>query len=96
MNAENALCFSLFEEWRNRRINTPYEAETSTSKSNQRDCSNDLVSFPASRLHVRQVLGRMRLLRVTILAHVRVRVLLLVEVTEGVVDLAMLTLICAD
>jgi hypothetical protein len=54
--------------------------------------SDNLVAFPAGRLGVGEALARMRLLRIPVLAHEGVRVLLLVEVAEGVVDLTTLIL----
>jgi hypothetical protein len=59
-------------------------------------CSDDLVSFPACWLGKCKVLARMRLLRVLVLAHERVGVLILIEVAKGVVDLAVLALVCTD
>ena len=61
-----------------------------------KSCSDDLVSFPASRFHVRKVLGWVWLLRVAVLAHVRVGVFVLIEVTEGVVYFAVLALVSTN
>jgi hypothetical protein len=71
-------------------------AEHIASKQIKGKSLDDLVSLPASRLHVRKVLCRMRLLWVSVFAHVWVRVFLLVEVTEGMVNFSMLGFICAD
>lgn len=57
---------------------------------------DDLVSLPASWLWVVKTLGRMRLLRVLVLAHERVGILLLIEVAEGVVNFSMLALVRTD
>ena len=54
------------------------------------------MSLPARWLWVVKALGGMRLLRVLVFAHERVRVLLLIEVAEGVVNLSMLALVCTD
>lgn len=45
---------------------------------------------------MRKVLCRMRLLWVSVLAHVWVRVFLLIEVTERVINFSMLGLVCAN
>jgi hypothetical protein len=45
---------------------------------------------------MRKVLCRMRLLWVSVLAHIWVRVFLLIEVTECVINFSMLGLVCAN
>lgn len=64
------------------------------SKVNQ--ILDNLVSFPTSWLLVCKVLGWVWQLRIPVLANVRVGVFLLIEVTKGVVNLSMLTLVCAN
>ena len=54
------------------------------------------MSFPASWLGVGEILGRMRLLWVAVLAYIWIRILLLIEVAKRVVDFSVLALICAD
>jgi hypothetical protein len=58
--------------------------------------SDNLVAFPASWLWVLKAFAGVRLLRVLVLAHERVGVLFLIEITKGMVDFAVLTLICAN
>lgn len=43
---------------------------------------DDLISFPACWLGMIEALGRVRLLRILVLAHERVWVLLLIEIAE--------------
>ena len=57
---------------------------------------DDLVSFPASWLLMRKVLCWVWFFRISILANVGVGILLLVEVTKGMVDFSMLAFVCAD
>lgn len=57
---------------------------------------NNFVTLPAGGFVVGEILGRVGLLGISVLAHVWIGVLLLVEVTEGVVDLSVLALICTD
>jgi hypothetical protein len=57
---------------------------------------DNLVALPASGLGEGEILGWTRLLRIAVLARIRVGILLLVEIAKGVVDLAMLALICTD
>lgn len=54
------------------------------------------MALPASWLRVLKAFAGVRLLRVLVLAHERVGVLFLIEITKGVVDFAVLTLVCAD
>lgn len=54
------------------------------------------MAFPASWLRVLKAFTGVRLLRVLILAHERIGVLFLIEITKGMVDFAMLTLVCAN
>jgi hypothetical protein len=61
-----------------------------------RQNSNDLVSFPAGRFRVVQTFGRVWLVRVPVDADEGVRVVLLIEIAEGVIDFAMLALIRAN
>lgn len=58
--------------------------------------SNDVVTFPAGRLCVRKILGRMRLFWVAVFARVGVGVFVLIQVAKRVVDLSMLALVCTD
>jgi hypothetical protein len=55
--------------------------------------SDDFVALPACRLGVDEALARMRLLRVPVFAHEGVGVLLLVEISKCVIDLAVLALV---
>lgn len=54
------------------------------------------MTLPARRLVVCEILGRVGLLGISVLAHVRVGIFFLIEVTKGVVDLSVLALICTD
>jgi hypothetical protein len=71
-------------------------AEHVARKNIKTEILDDLVSFPSSRFHMRKVLCRMRLLWISVLAHVWVRVFLLIEVTERVIYFSMLGFVCAD
>ena len=68
----------------------------SPRSGSKRKSSDNLVSLPASRLHMRKVLRRMRLLWISVLTHVGVRVFLLIKVTECVINFSMLGFICTN
>ena len=58
--------------------------------------SDHLFSIPSCRLHILDPLCRMRSTRVFILADKRIRVVLLLEITQSMVDLPMLGLVCPN
>lgn len=91
-NAEN----TILEEGRMETEDTVHAEHVANTSGSKRKHSDDLVPLPASRLHMRKVLCRMRLLWVSVLAHVWVRVFLLIEVTECVINFSMLGLVCAN
>jgi hypothetical protein len=57
---------------------------------------DDLIPFPARRLGIVEALGWVWYFWVPVLAHKGVGVVLLIEITKGVVDLAMLAFVCTD
>jgi hypothetical protein len=58
--------------------------------------SNNLMTLPAGGFWVCEIPGRVGLLWIPVLAHKGVGVFLLIEITECVVDFAMLALICTN
>jgi hypothetical protein len=58
--------------------------------------SDDLVALPASWLGKLQAFAGMWFLRVPVLADEGVGIILLIEIAEGMVDLAMLALVCTN
>lgn len=58
--------------------------------------SNDLVALPAGRFLVGEIFARMRLLGVPVLADVGIRVLLLIQIAECVVDFSVLAFVCSN
>lgn len=89
----------LFGEWRKsvegcrgkRRLGAVETENPATRYS-----SDDLVSFPARRLLMREVFAWVWLRQVLVLACVGVGVFFLVEVAECMVHLPMLALICSN
>jgi hypothetical protein len=65
-------------------------------KEGMQQSSDNLMSLPASRFGMLEALGWMWDFRIPVLAHVGVGVVLLIEITKGVVDFAMLALVCTD
>ena len=64
--------------------------------NSQNRLSDHLFSIPSCRLHIVDPLCRMRSGWVFILAHERIRVILLLKVTQGMVNLPMLGLVCPN
>jgi len=67
-----------------------------TKEMNGAETLNDLVALPTSGPRMREVLARMRFLRVPVFAHERIRVVVLVQITKGVIDFTMLALVRAN
>jgi hypothetical protein len=84
---------NAFEEWR--EDITPLE-EQYTKEMARAEILDDLVALPTGGPRMREVLARMRLLRVPVFAHERIRIFVLIQVAKSMVDFAVLALVRAN